>query len=198
MILVFGLLAAFIPGLAYVTVLSDFSRIPYNFNVRYFALTLDVHMFTLKLAVCAIGGATGLFSVLRSKISAGYVSFAAIAAIALGLELPAWRDVRTIYIPEIFPFEVPWIGFLLVLVGSLVMFLSLALKNPKVHCLALLSVPLLLISYSTTPIMVLINYFPKIVFGSVFSFGSVLLSTMGLVGQLLMLWGTFKAVKVHA
>jgi len=196
-VLVFGLLAAFVPGLAYVGIRSDFTFMPYvSHRVHYYPFAFGVHMFTLKLVLCAIGGATGLFSVFETKTGHRYISFAAIAIAILGLALPAFSYGGGI--PEVRYFEMPWLGFLFVFMGVSVMFLSLTLKNRGISRIALFSVPLLLISYSTAPIMVSVNYFPRIVFDGPFSVGSILLSLIGLVGQLLMIWGTFKAVKSHA
>jgi hypothetical protein len=119
-------------------------------------------MFTLKLVFCAIGGAIGLFSLLENKNKPSYISFAAIAITTLGLAVLAVEETRLSL--EIHYFHVPWIGFLLVLVGVSIMFLGLALKNRSVPRITLLSVPLLLFFYSIAPIMVLSNYFPRIVF----------------------------------
>jgi len=193
--LVFGLLAAFTPGLAYLTVLTNFFSLPPETSIRFYPFAFGVHMFTLKLLLCSIGGAIGLFSLLERKSKQRYSNFTAIGIAALSLTLPAFPPVEERGLLEMHYFDMPWIGFLLVLAGVSVMFLALTLKNPKVPRIALLSVPLLLISYSAAPTMVLISYFPRIVFDGMFSDGSILIATLNLIGCLLLVWGAYKAAK---
>ena len=61
LILIFGLVAAFTPGLAYTTV-DTIYKTPPETLVHFYPFELGIHMFTLKLVLCAIGGAIGLFS----------------------------------------------------------------------------------------------------------------------------------------
>jgi|GEM_PF-2110149 len=196
--LVFGLLAAFIPGLAYVTVQSYFMDVPVALyglpSVYYPPLEPGVHMNTIKLVISAIGGLIGLFSLLENQNKPAYMGFAAIAITNLGLMLPT-GDAR-ISFPEMRNFDVPWLGFYLVLVGVSIMFLGLAMKKPIVPRITLLSVPLLLAVYSIYPLFVLSNFLPWIVFGArIGSPVNWLMGSLILTGHLLMLWGAAKAIK---
>jgi hypothetical protein len=193
-IFVLGLTAAFIPSIAYATIVTIYIP-PAQPLVRFYPSELGLHMFTPNLMLVAIGGAIGLFSLTKKGRKLGYASFAAIAIAALGLVLPAIPNMDTRGFSEYLYFDMPFVAFWVVLAGVSVMFLALALKNPKVPRIALASVPLLLISYGFAPIMVLINYFPRFVFNGMFSMGSVLIGTLTLVGCLLMVWGAYKAAK---
>ena len=190
----FGLLAAFVPGLAYVTVQSYFMDTPVSIlglpRVYYPPLELGVHMNTAKLFISAIGGIIGLFSLLEGKAKPSYIGFAAICVANLGLMLPT-RDTR-ISFPEMRNFDVPWIGFFLVLVGVSIMFLGYAMKKRSVPRITLLSVPLLLVVYSLNPLFVASNYLPWIVFGALGSPVQLLTWSLILAGHLLMIWGALK------
>lgn len=188
--IVFGLLAAFVPGLAYVTVQSNMWTV--TSSVYYQPLELGVHMDTAQLVISAIGGLIGLFSLLERKNKPAYMGFAAIAVTSVGLMLPAYYERFTA--PEIYYFDVPWIGFLLVLVGVSIMFLGLAIKKPKVPRITLLSAPLLLAVYSIRPLFVLCNFLSSGVFVA-HSNLSWLMGILTLAGHLLMLLGAIYAMK---
>ena len=200
--LLFGLLAALVPGLAYVTVSSYFQNVPQSaFNlplVHYPTLELSIHPFTLKLAAAALGGLIGLSAFFMAKgkgFRSGFVAVA-VAASNLGLMLPATWNMR-ITIPEYRLFDVLWLGYFLALVGVCLMFLALATKNHNVPRISLLSIPVLLLINAVTPVFVLTNYLPWIIFGDSFGFVNVLLVLMGFSAQLLMIWGAYKATIQH-
>ena len=124
-ILVVGLLAAFIPGIAYVTVHGYFLDVPnppFGPYVSYPPLDFATHIYTVSLLVSATGGLIGLFS-LFGKNKRSYIGVFAIAVANVGLMLPV-TDIRATLL-EIILVDVPWVGSFLMLAGVCLMFLGL-------------------------------------------------------------------------
>ena len=196
--LVVGLLAAFVPGLAYVTVHSYAMDVPVNPYglpyVYYLPLDFGTHLYTMRLFVSAIGGLIGLLAMFW-KSKEGYIGASAIALASLGFMLPATGDMRLTF-PEMRLFDVPWAGSFLVLVGICLMFLGLAIKKPNVPRATFLSVPLLLVVYSIRPLFVLSNFLPWIVFGAIMFNNPInwLMWFLMLAGHLMMIWGAIKGL----
>ena len=186
--LTLGLVAAFTPEIAYATVVTLYRPLTQPL-VRFYPFELGLHMFTLNLVLVAIGGAIGLFSLTKKERKLGYASFAAIAIAALGLVLPALPNFDTRALPEYRYFDMPFIGFLVVLAGVFAIFWGLARQSREMPRVAWLSLPLLLISYMTAPIMALIGFFPQFIFDGIFTMGSFLLGMLTLAGCLLMVFG---------
>ncbi len=196
--IVFGLAAAFVPGLAYVTVSSYFQDVPIpplNAIAQYQSLEFGVHMFTAKLVISAIGGLVGLFSLLERNNKPAYMGFAAIVVASVGLMLPVYYS--RLSAPAVQFFDVPWIGVLLVLVGVSTMFLGLAMNKTHIPRITVLSVPLLLAVYLIRPICVLCNFLPWIVFSANSSL-SCLIGILTIVGHALMLLGSIYAMKASS
>lgn len=188
-----GLLAAFVPGLAYVTVHSYFLDVPnppFGPYVSYPPLDFATHMYTARLLVSAIGGLIGLFA-LFGKSKRSYIGVVAIAVANVGLILPV-TDTRATFL-EIILVDVPWVGSFLVLVGVCLMFLGLTVKKFGVPRVTFLSVPLLLAGYSVRPLLVVTNNLQV----SGFSVGftspiSSLTLVLMVAGYLLMVWGVLR------
>jgi hypothetical protein len=194
--LVVGLLAAIVPGLAYVTVQTNYfvDRIAHPngiASIYYQSLDFTTHIYTTRLLISAIGGLIGLLAMFGKSKHPIIGTFAIVVA-SLGLMLPATGDLR-ITIPEARLFDVPWIGSFLVVVGVSLMFLGLAIKKRNVPRATFLSVPLLLVVYSLYPILVLFDYLPQTVFGALFiSPINLLMLVLMVAGHLLMIWGALR------
>lgn len=188
-----GLLAAFIPGLAYVTLHSyflDVANPPFEPYISYQTLDFSTHLYTARLLISAVGGLIGLFA-LFGKNKQSYIWVTAIAVASMGLMLPV-MDTRITF-PEMVLVDVPWIGSFLVLVGVCLMFLGLAIKKINVPRVTFLCVPLLLAGYSMKPLLVLTNNLQVSGFRTGFTspISSLMLSLM-LAGHLLMVWGVLR------
>ncbi|MFA5365684.1 MAG: hypothetical protein WC325_10940 [Candidatus Bathyarchaeia archaeon] len=195
--LIVGLLAAFIPGLAYVTVHSYFVYVPvhpYGLPYVYYpSLDFSTHIYTTRLFISALGGLIGLLAMF-GKSKQPLIGAFSIAVASLGLMLPATGDMRLTF-PEMRLFDVPWIGSFLVVVGVSLMFLGLTTKKPHVLRVTLLSVPLLLVVYSINPLFVLNNYLPWSIFGALSTSPiNLLMWVLTLTGHLLMIWGALRGV----
>jgi len=104
-------------------------------------------------------------------------------------------------IPEVSFIYLPWVGCLSVLAGISVIFVSFAVKNANVPRFTLLSVPLLLGSYSIFPLIIASGNL--LLLGNLsypsppYIFTTVLFLLFSIIGQLLMVWGSCKAVKPY-
>jgi hypothetical protein len=187
-VLTLGLLSAFMPGIAYVTVQSYFmdTQNPYGLpTVNYLPIVFSLHMYTIKFLICAIGGVIGILT-LSLKKNTFTVGFIATVFASVGLLLPGFGDTRITF-PEMSLFDVPWIGSLLVLIGTILMFSGLVAQKHRVSLLTFLSVPILLAAYSIPPIFILLDYLPWAYFGSAYSIASLLIWSLMVVGCTLML-----------
>lgn len=186
--LAIGLLTAYVPGLAYVTVYRyflDVSNPPFGLPyVSYPPLDISTHLYTNILLVSATGGLIGLIGLFwKSKQS--YIEVAAIGVASIGLMLPVTN--RRLSFPELSIFDVRWIGFFLVLVGICLMFLGLAIKETNVPRVTFLSVPLLLAGYFIRPLLILTNNLQGFTNPT-----STLMLILMVTGHLLMIWGVLK------
>jgi hypothetical protein len=193
--LVAGLLTAFVPGLAFATVSSYFADVPaplYGLPfVSFQSLDFGTHIYTARFIFAALGGLLGLGSVVwKSKQT--LIGAGALATTGFGLISPAYGDVRATF-PEVRLFDVYWTGTFLVLAGLSLMFLGLTIRKACVSRLSFLGVPVSLVVYSISPILVLANNLPWIVFGAPATspLNSLMLFLM-IVGPLLMIWGVLK------
>lgn len=195
MVLVFGILTALIPALAYVTVSSYFLESPMGLfglpKVYYSQFEVNIHMGTARAALIAFGGLVGLLAFFGKK-NASRIGFAGLLVATLGFLVPL-SDPMRISFPEARLFDVSWIGYLAALLGVTIMFLGCTLKNQHFPRMTLASVPLLLVLYSVYPLMVLFNYLPWTVFGQQYSLIVLLIGFLVLAGHLLMIWGAYKA-----
>jgi hypothetical protein len=182
-----GLLAAFIPGIAYATVYSYFLDGPNPLGlpeVAYEPVVFSAHTYTVRFVMSAMGGLIGLFAlVLKNKKV--YLGVGAIAVSSFGLMLPAFNKMR-VTIPEVRLFDVPWIGAVTIIVGICLMFLGLSLKKEHIPKASFLSLPLMLAVYLIQPILIAFNYLPRVIFGNTFN---LLNWFVFLAAILLMIWG---------
>ena len=186
--LVASLLAAFIPGLAYVTVYanwSDFLIPDAPHYVTYPPFILSMHELTLKLLVTACGGLLGLLSIFEHKTTVPFLSFAGISLGTIGFLLPTGAAQNLV---DVLSVEVPWTGCLIALVGVLLIFLGFALRHPKVPRRALASVPLLLIVYSIAPFLILSGNLPFFIFLQANISMSTIIGILILAGHLVIIW----------
>ena len=189
-----GLLVAFVPGLAYVTVHKfwlDVPNPPYGLPyVSFQPLDFSTHIYTAKYFVSVVGGLIGLFA-LFGKSKQSYLGVLAIAVANLGLMLPALSRITPFM--DMIIIDVPWIGSFLVLVGFCLMFLGLTLPKTNVPRVTFLSVPLLLVGYSIPSLLVLTNNLQ--VSGFTAGFNSPISSLMLFLivaGYFLMVWGVLR------
>ena len=189
-----GLLVAFVPGLAYVTVHKfwlDVPNPPYGLPyVSFQPLDFSTHIYTAKYFVSVVGGLIGLFA-LFGKSKQSYLGVLAIAVANLGLMLPALSRITPFM--DMIIIDVPWIGSFLVLVGVCLMFLGLTLPKTNVPRVTFLSVPLLLVGYSIPSLLVLTNNLQ--VSGFTAGFNSPISSLMLFLivsGYFLMVWGVLR------
>ena len=189
-----GLLVAFVPGLAYVTVHKfwlDVPNPPYGLPyVSFQPLDFSTHIYTAKYFVSVVGGLIGLFA-LFGKSKQSYLGVLAIAVANLGLMLPALSRITPFM--DMIIIDVPWIGSFLVLVGFCLMFLGLTLPKTNFPRIIFLSVPLLLVGYSIPSLLVLTNNLQ--VSGFTAGFNSPISSLMLFLivsGYFLMVWGVLR------
>jgi hypothetical protein len=194
-VVVFGLLAAVVPALAFVTVTSYFLDTPasgYNLPyVTYYALSFATHAATVNFALCVLGGIVGLFSLYKPVRPYGV--FTSVVFITLGLLLPIDRVI--VAIPEVRIFDTPWIGSYLILIGLLAMYLGVAEKRTRTGRITLLlTVPLLLGLYAIYPLFVATNFLPWLVFGTQGIIYYCILS-LTVACHLLIIVGTIRAIR---
>jgi len=164
MALIFGLLTAFIPGLAYVEVwvFSPFITTP---AVVHFSFDFQIHGFTFGLLVSSVGGLLGLTAALTPVNRRAYLGFMGDFLGILGFFLGIlgflfYPPSSYVTIPEFHFFDVPWVGVCLTLAGVSVMFIGSMVKSEGWHRLTLLGIPLLLTSWLTYPLLIAINNRP--------------------------------------
>jgi len=189
-----GLLVAFVPGLAYVTVHKfwlDVPNPPYGLPyVSFQPLDFSTHIYTAKYFVSVVGGLIGLFA-LFGKSKQSYLGVLAIAVANLGLMLPALSRITPFM--DMIIIDVPWIGSFLVLVGFCLMFLGLTLPKTNFPRIIFLSVPLLLVGYSIPSLLVLTNNLQVSGFTAGFTSPiSSLMLFLIVAGYFLMVWGVLR------
>ncbi len=186
-----SLLAAFVPGLAFLSVHSFFIDVPnppYGLPyVSYQSLNLSTHIYTARFIFAALGGFLGLVAV-TWKHKQTLIGAFAIAATGFGLISPAYGDKRATF-PEMLLFDVPWIGTILVLVGLSLMFLGLSIHKSGLPRWSFLGIPILLTAYAIYPSLVSAGFLPWIVFGNIANPFNMLMLLLMIAAPLLMIWG---------
>ncbi len=187
--LLIGLLSAFVPGLAYITVSAEWSNFllpgqPHVVTIQ--AFNFSFHDFTIKLLVSAFGGILCLCSLgCEHKDSVPFLSFAGLSLGAIGFLLPygTTQAAASDYSTDIF-----WGGSLITLVGVLLMFVGFALKNTNVPKKALLVIPVLLIIYLTSPVLIFTGNLQLFIFLQVNIAISTTIGILILLGHLIIVW----------
>ena len=186
--LVSGLTAAFVPGLAYVTVSAEWANFllpdaPHY--VTYLPLTFGINDLTIKLLVTAIGGFLGVLSVVERKNTVPFLSFAGLSIAAIGFLLPTGTNSG---LTDILSTNVLWTGSLVALVGVLLMFLGFVLRNPNVTRRAIAVVPILLFVYLISPALILTDNLAFFVFLQANISMSTIMGILVLAGHLVIIW----------
>jgi len=160
MTLVFGLLTAFIPGLAYVEVyITGPTHLGQTYPyVACFPFEFQIHGFTFGLLVSSVGGILGLTSALRRGNKLVYLAFIGDFLGILGFLF--YPPTRYSIIPEIHFFDVPWVGVCLTLIGISMMTVGCVVKCRGWHRLTVLGIPLLLASWLIYPLLITVNNLP--------------------------------------
>ncbi|MBT0158653.1 hypothetical protein G4O51_01570 [Candidatus Bathyarchaeota archaeon A05DMB-2] len=194
MTLISGLLTAFIPRLAYVTIYT-FSEFPLELPtplVRYSSLEFSFHPATLGLLLASAGALTTLLSQITTAKKAMYLSSAGISLGSIGLLLSAWprTEQHTLSISYHYV-QMPWVGTIVAMIGVSMMFIGFAAKT-RISRIFLLSVPILMLLYSATPIMILSN---NLLLLAPASDKAMFVGILLLAGHVLMLAGALKGIE---
>ena len=186
--LVFSVLVALIPRLAYVLIISWLGPSP---HISYPPFDFSTHVYTLRFAVAAFAGILGLFSMIGPQSRRRNLILLSIVFGSSAFWIPPVTN--TIVVIDWMDICQPWLGGLPVLFGISLIFLGAIMKKTNVPRFTLLSVPLLFGSYSTLPLIIasgnlwlLRNYYVFWVTMLLYAFG-----------QALMFWGTGEAIKIH-
>jgi hypothetical protein len=187
--LLLGLLSAFVPGYAYITVSSEWS----NFllpNEPHFVtinpLIIGVNDFTIKLLVSAFGGLLCLCSVrFEGKNSVPFLSFAGLSLGTIGFLLPYGSSQAA---AGEYSTNIPWVGSLITLVGVMLMFAGFALKNTNVPKRALWVIPVLLIVYLISPVLIFTGNTEFFILFQVNIAISTFIGILLLFGHLIIVW----------
>jgi hypothetical protein len=186
--LLVGTMSAFIPRLAYFTVSAEgqnffLSGAPHF--VTYLPMTLGINDFTLKLLVSAFGGFLGLCSLCcEHKNTIPFLSFAAISFGTIGFLLPFGSNIMG----NEYSVDIPWVGSLITLIGVLLMFSGFALRSIHVPRRALAVIPLLLIVYLLSPILIFTGNISFFVFLQANITISTTIGILILAGHLVIVW----------
>lgn len=191
--LISGLLAAFIPRLAYVTIYT-FSEFPLEMPTplaRYSPLEFSFHTATLGLLLASAGSLATLLSQIATDKKRLNLSSAGISLGIIGLLLSAWPRTEQPTLSISYHYvQMPWVGTIVTMMGISIMFVGFAAKS-RVSRISLLSVPILLMLYLATPIMIVSNSLLLLApAGEKAIFVGILL----LAGHMLMLVGVFKGI----
>ncbi|MCL1977061.1 MAG: hypothetical protein FWG55_02990 [Candidatus Bathyarchaeota archaeon] len=187
--LLLGFLSAFIPELAYMTVSTEglnslLSSEPYYVTVQ--PLIFSFNAFTIRLLVSAFGGLLCLCSIFfERKNSIPFLSFTGLSLGTIGFLLPYGSTQQVV---NNYSTAVPWIGSLITLVGVLLMFLGFSLKNTHVPKLALCVIPMLLIVYLISPVLIFTGNFQLFMFLQVNIVVSTTIGLVILLGHLIIVW----------
>lgn len=193
--LISGLTAAFVPGLAYVTVSAEWANFllpdaPHY--VTYPPLTFSINDLTIKLLVTAIGGFLGVLSVFERKSTVPFLSFAGLSIGAIGFLLPTGTNSG---LADVLSTNVLWTGSLVALVGVLLMFIGFAVRNPNVPRRAIVVVPILLIVYLISPALILTDNLAFFVFMQANISMSTIVGILVLAGHLIIIWAGINGLR---
>jgi hypothetical protein len=191
-----GLLAAFTPGLAYVTVSAEWANFllpdaPHY--VTYQPLTFSINDLTIKLLVTAIGGFLGVLSVFERKTAVPYLSFAGISMGAIGFLLPTGANSG---LTDVLSVNVPWIGSLIALCGVLLMFIGFVNGNSKVPRLAIVVVPILLFTYLISPVLIFTDNLAFFIYMQANISMSTIMGVLVLAGHFIIIWAGINGLRV--
>lgn len=155
MALIFGLLTALIPNLAYVKV----TRILWGYNQLsfervYLPFKVQLHESSFALMMASVGGFLGLLSSVKRDLLCFTGDFLGV----LGVVFYSPPIAGSIIIAQI-AYE-PWLGFSLTLVGISIMFIGSMVKSEGWHRLTLLGIPSLLTIPVIIPFLIAINDLP--------------------------------------
>lgn len=191
-----GFLAAFVPGLAYITVSAEWANFLLTdapHFITYPPLIFSIHDLTVKLLVTAIGGLLGVLSIFENKTTVPFLSFAGISLGTIGFLVPSGASQSFV---DVLSTNVLWIGSLTALVGVLLMFLGFALKNAKVPRRALIIVPLLLIVYLISPVLILTDNLSIFIFMQANISMSTIMGILMLAGHLAIIWAGITGLRI--
>jgi hypothetical protein len=193
--LISGLTAAFVPGLAYVTVSAEWANFllpdaPHY--VTYPPLTFGINDLTIKLLVTAIGGFFGVLSIFERKTTVPFLSFAGLSMGAIGFLLPTGTNSG---LTDILSTNVLWTGSLIALVGVLLMFIGFAAGNPHVPRRAIAVVPILLIAYLISPFLILTDNLTFFVLMQANISMSTIMGVLVLSGHLIIIWAGINGLR---
>lgn len=158
MTVVFGLLSAFVRGLAYVTVYFPPPGMGPPVIGGFGVLSFQIHGFTFGMLVSTVGGLLGLISSIKrynELVSIGFVG-GFLGASGFLFHPPGFSSPLT----GEYRFNILWLGSCLVLIGISLMLIGLTAISKGWHYLTLLGIPPLLISRLTFPLSILSNNLP--------------------------------------
>ncbi len=195
--LLLGLLSAFVPALAYITVSAEWSNFLLS-NAPHFVtiqpLIFSFHDFTIKLLVSAFGGLLGLCSVCcEHRNTVPFLSFAGLSLGTIGFLLPYGSSQ---FAASDYSSDVPWVGSLITLVGVLLMFLGFSLRNTQVPKWALFVIPILLIIYLTSPVLIFTGNLQLFIFLQVNISISTIIGILILMGHLIIVWAGITGLRI--
>lgn len=187
--LLFGGLSAVVPGLAYITVYTNWSNILLTSQPQFttFPLTtFGLHDLTIKLVVTAFGGLLGLCSIAcEHKSTVPFLSFAGLSLGTIGFLLPYGSNQA--FSNEFFV-NVPWVGSLIALVGVMLMFTGFALRNANVPKKALTVIPVLLMVYLLSPALIFTGNLELFILLQINITISTTIGIVLLMGHLIIVW----------
>jgi len=206
--LIFGLLTAFIPNLAYMVVVTDWNPPPHLYYLRplsfpdspFLYLSPPFACMFLGLLVTSFGGFLGLVSAVKhdGKLAPLGSIGSLLGILGLLRAIPSGQPPFTM-LEELFDFEgvlfyVPWVGVCLTLVGVSFMLVSSAAKGNRVQRLTLLGIPLLMASWLIYPFLIATNNIPFLISIGKYPIGSnasasILIGTFAILGFGLTLLG---------
>jgi hypothetical protein len=187
--LLLGGMSAFVPGLAYITVYanwSDFVLPDMPHFVTFPPITFGINDLTIKLLVTAFGGLLGLCSVAcERKNTVPFLSFAGLSLGTIGFLLPYGSSQAA---GNEFSINVPWVGSLITLVGVMLMFTGFALRNINVPRKALAVIPVLLIVYLLSPVLIFTGNLELFILFQINITISTAIGIALLMGHLIIVW----------
>jgi len=187
MTVVFGLLSAFIQGLAYITV----HIVPGTVSpmVYFGVFSFHIHDFTLVMLVSTISGLLGLISSIKRYNELISIGFTGGFLGILGFLFCPSGFFYSLFTGE-YGFYILGLGSCLTLISVSLMLIGLTVRSKGWHYITLLGVPLLLISRLSFPMLILSDN--RLLFFSIHksSLMNVLLAFSILIGFALTLLGS--------
>jgi len=188
--LIFGLLTAFIPSLAYVEMIHAYWGYEQGYEqlyLVYLPFKVQLHESSFGMLVSSVGGFLGLLSSVRGDVKRDFLGFVGGFLGVLGI-LFYGSPIRG-SAPEILIFYEPWVGVCLTLIGVSIMFTGSVVKSEWWHSLSLLGIPLFLTIWLIPLHLIAVNNLPLLL--SIEYSGSLMpLFRMHVVGLVLMLFGS--------